>query len=168
MKAPACAKDVMSRPVRTLVEDATIRDAAAFLLRHRISGAPVMDRHGQPVGVFTLRDMAVRVQNRILERPVIELQKKRGNRTRESVFAAKSFHVEGFDKATVAEFMSPRVVWVAPTASLRSVVRTMAALKIHHVFVMKDGRIIGVITSLDIIRWLEKRMAAAARGGCFR
>ena len=53
------ARDLMSRPVNQLLAHTPVRDAAAFLLRHGISGAPVLDEHGRWVGVFTQNDKLV-------------------------------------------------------------------------------------------------------------
>src|SRR4030095_8984896 len=54
-----------SRPVCQLMAWTPVSDAAAFLLRHEISGAPVLDEHGRWVGVFTQNDLARYVQNRL-------------------------------------------------------------------------------------------------------
>ena len=56
MKESILARDLMSRPVRRLTASTPVRDAAAFLLRHGISGAPVSNasrpapRLGWPMG----------------------------------------------------------------------------------------------------------------------
>ncbi|MBI4565723.1 MAG: CBS domain-containing protein [Planctomycetes bacterium] len=159
MKLPVCARDVMTHSVRTLSVETSVRDAATFLLRHHISGAPVLDRQGRPVGVFTLRDIAVHVQNGILELPVIDPRVERVKGTGEFIPSRRGFHFEGLEETNVVEFMTPRVIWVRPDAPLGFVARKMAALRIHRVFVMEERRIVGVITSLDIVRWLEEHLA---------
>ena len=64
------ARDLMTRPVRQLQAQTPVRDAAAFLLRHGISGAPVLDEHGRWIGVFTQNDLARSVEKRLLpDRP---------------------------------------------------------------------------------------------------
>ncbi len=49
--------DIMSRPAITVPVDFTIEETAALLLENKISGAPVVDRHGQLAGVITKDDL---------------------------------------------------------------------------------------------------------------
>lgn len=49
--------DIMSRPAITVPVDFTIEETAELLLENKISGAPVVDRHGQLAGVITKDDL---------------------------------------------------------------------------------------------------------------
>ena len=51
------AGDLMTREVVRLPEDTPLRDAARLLLQHQIGGAPVVDREGKCVGVFSSVDV---------------------------------------------------------------------------------------------------------------
>jgi len=51
------ARDVMSSPVRTVSEHATVAEAQALLLVHGHNGMPVVDAQGQVVGVVSRRDI---------------------------------------------------------------------------------------------------------------
>jgi tRNA nucleotidyltransferase (CCA-adding enzyme) len=150
------ARDLMTRPVRKLVSDATVRDAADFLLRWRISGAPVVDPHGRWVGVFTLNDIARHVQTRLVELPVVDPKEERTLETREEI--PDGFHFEGFEDTRVGDLMTPGLYSVFPDATLEEVVRTMTDQRIHRVFVITEGgEIEGVITSMDVLKWMERR-----------
>lgn len=48
---------IMTRNPFTTHRDASLKDALAILLQHRISCLPVLDPHDQLVGMITLRDM---------------------------------------------------------------------------------------------------------------
>jgi len=48
--------DVMTRRVVSISSDATILDAASLMLRHHVSGLPVVDRDGGLVGIVTEGD----------------------------------------------------------------------------------------------------------------
>jgi acetoin utilization protein AcuB len=48
---------VMSSPVVTINCDCTVDEAAALMLRKNISGMPVLDSHGQMVGIITKSDI---------------------------------------------------------------------------------------------------------------
>lgn len=142
------AKHLMSHPVRRLTTGATVRDAAAFLLRWGISGAPVVDIHGRPVGVFTLNDIARHVQSRIAERSL---------ETRESIPEVSPF--EGLEEARVAQFMTQGIVMVFPEATIQEVVRSMVSQKIHRVFVISEtNELLGAITTMDILKWMDRQL----------
>ena len=148
------AKDLMARPVRRLTTKASVRDAAAFLLRWGISGAPVEDEHGRWVGVFTMHDLARHVQDRLVKLPAVDPKRERTHETREEVPEGHGF--EGFEDSRVGVLMSGGLYSVFPEATLEEVVRTLTTQKIHRVFVLSDrGTIDGVITSMDVLRWME-------------
>jgi len=52
------AKDVMQFPVKSISSDATVWEATEKLRAAGITGAPVVDGKGKPLGVFTLNDLA--------------------------------------------------------------------------------------------------------------
>ncbi len=148
------AKDLMARPVRRLTTTASVRDAAAFLLRWGISGAPVEDEHGRWVGVFTMNDLARHVQDRLVKLPTVDPKQERTLETREEV--PEGFSFEGFEDTRVGDLMTGGLYSVFPEATLEEVVRTLTTQKIHRVFVLSDrGTIDGVITSMDVLRWME-------------
>jgi CBS domain-containing protein len=156
MNSVVIAEDLMSRPVRKLTADTPVSEAAAFLLRWGISGAPVLNEHGQPVGVFTLNDIARHVQNRLVNLPTVDPSKERTLEGREAV--PRGFHVEAFEGTTVGDLMTFGLVTVFPQATLEEVVRSMTTQKIHRVFVLSDdGELDGVITSMDVLKWMERQ-----------
>src|SRR5262245_62399451 len=53
------AVDLMTANPLSLREDATLKEAVAFLVDRHISGAPVIDEAGRPVGVLTQTDILI-------------------------------------------------------------------------------------------------------------
>jgi CBS domain-containing protein len=142
----------MSRPVFQLMCWTPVRDAAAFLLRHGISGAPVLDEHGNWIGVFTQNDLARYVQNRLCL-----AASERTLEAREIVVKLFSLPPEKFGETPVREFMTAGMYTVFPEATMDEVIHTMTSFKIHRVFVIdeKDGSLQGIITSMDILRRMD-------------
>jgi CBS-domain-containing membrane protein len=154
------ARDLMTRPVCRLQAQTPVRDAAAFLVRHGISGAPVLDEHGEWVGVFTQNDLARYVQNRLGPgAPDRTLE------SREIVVNLFSLPPDEFGKTPVREFMTAGMFTVFPDATLPEVVHAMTSFRIHRVFVIeeKDGALQGVITSMDILRALDAQGARQSK-----
>jgi tRNA nucleotidyltransferase (CCA-adding enzyme) len=152
MSHSVLARELMSHPVRRLTTHATVRDAAEFLLRHGISGAPAVDEHGQWQGVFTMNDIARYVASR-----VVRHHETQSLEARAPVTDSSRSDLEQFGATRVEEVMTRGLVTVFPSATLDQVVRSMHAFKVHRVFVIdeKQNEIEGVITTLDVIRWLN-------------
>jgi len=154
MMAVLLARDVMSRPVRRLTSSTPVRDAAAFLTRNGISGAPVVDVHGRWIGVFTQRDLARHVQERWGKR------RRRGERTlesREPVLDASGEPTDEFGRTPVKELMTEGMFTVFPESTLEEVMRSMVKFQIHQVFVIDEatGELEGVITTMDVLSALS-------------
>jgi CBS domain-containing protein len=157
-----CARDVMRTQVVTLSPLDSIHSALATFEDHRIGGAPVTDEDGKVVGVLTLSDVA-RTEHlsgdRIRpERGTFEMSEVAGEEDLEEsdpdeVFFAKndySAEVAGEDR--VGDWMTQRVVTVAPQDRLSAVCAKMVKHQIHRVFVVDDERVVGIISSFDVVR----------------
>ncbi len=154
------ARDLMNHPVRQLQSTAPLRHAAAFLLRHGISGAPVLDEHGNWMGVFTQNDLA-----RYVERRIVPPKGERTLEAREAHTDLFGMPPDRFGETPVREFMTPGMFTVFPESTIEEVVRTLTANRIHRVFVIeeKGGALLGVITSMDVLRWMDRRNRPAKK-----
>jgi CBS domain-containing protein len=152
MTTTVLARDLMKHPVRQLQSGAPVRDAAAFLRRHGISGAAVLDEHGRWCGVFTLNDLGRVFEERLLAPP-----EERTLEGREAVGHAPAWPALPLGEAPVREFMTPGMFTVFPESSLEEVVHALTANRIHRVFVIDErgGELLGVITSMDVLQWLN-------------
>ena len=160
MKTPVLAGDLMTHPVRRLTTEASVRDAAEFMLRWGISGAPVEDPHGRWVGVFTMSDLARHVQDRLVKLPTVDPKRERTLETREEL--PEGFGFEGFEDVIVGDLMTGGLYSVFPEATLEEVVRALVARKVHRLFVIDEkGGILGVITTMDVMRWMDERAREA-------
>jgi len=150
------ARDLMSRPVRQVTAATPVREAAAFLLRHRISGAPVLDEHGQWIGVFTQNDLARYVEGQIVPR-----LPERTLESRETVVDPAPAGLDQFGDAPVRRFMTPGMYTVFADTSLDEIVHALVTFRIHRLFVIdgRSGSLEGVITSMDVMRALDRRQA---------
>ena len=52
------ARDLMAVDVIVIPTTATVTEVTEILRRSHVSGAPVVDRTGSPVGVFSIKDVA--------------------------------------------------------------------------------------------------------------
>ncbi len=138
--APRKARDLMSANPISIPAQATLREAVEALTRRAISGAPVIDEAGRPVGVISRSDVLAH------DREEVEY-------ARPTPRAGHAGHEAR--PVRVREVMTPVVFFVPPDAPASRVVRDMVELRIHRLFVVEEtGTLVGVISALDVLRHL--------------
>jgi CBS domain-containing protein len=118
--------DHMDAVVPTLSPETRIMKAVDFLLRHRVTGAPVVDSYGRLLGIITETDLLKLITEGIQGQPPAA--------------------------ATVAEYMTIDVVTVPPTADIYYVAGIFLKNKFRRLPVVEDGKIVGAITRYDLLR----------------
>jgi predicted transcriptional regulator len=145
------AAELMSANPLSLREDVTLKEAIAFLVDRGISGAPVIDEAGRPVGVLTQTDVMIHDREEVehLAAPEVEY----GTPLPRSWW--DDFQIERVDTTPVRDLMTPAVFCVAMDTPAWGVVEQMRELNVHRLFVVDgDGVLVGVITAMDIVRHL--------------
>jgi CBS-domain-containing membrane protein len=147
------AEELMTPNPVAIAETMGVQDAVAFLLNKRITGAPVIDVAGRPVGVITQTDILHhdRCKAERLDPPEFEagypMPPKRWD----------EFQIEKVDRTMVRDLMTPVVFTVALDTHPRKVISEMCAMGVHRLFVVdKGGVLVGVISALDILRDLNR------------
>lgn len=144
------AAALMSSPLITIPHTTSLRDAAAILSRRRMSGAPVVDRRRRPIGVVSLLDIVTRLAG--LERPADEP----GGFYRFTYpdFRETPPDERDLDDLTVCDIMTPEIISVPETMTVFSVAKALWERHVHRVFVTRKGRIVGVISTMDVLQYM--------------
>ena len=152
------ARDLMKTNVARLDVGTPIDDAVAQLEADRISGAPVVDSGGQVLGVFSLTDVARarESEERGTGSPRGEYYlPHEGIDGEADEFSYKDdYSPAALATGTVAEWMSEDVVSVGPDDSARTVCRRMSERRIHRVLVVEEGKLVGILSSFDVVSWI--------------
>jgi CBS domain-containing protein len=119
------ARDIMTSTVITAGEDMLITDVIKLLLRWHISGLPIVDNDGNLVGIITEHDV---------------------------VNFALSGHAA---TTTAAEVMTTNVVTYFPDTLVVEIINFFAAHKVRRVPVVEDGKVVGIISRRDIVRYMD-------------
>jgi CBS domain-containing protein len=153
-------REVMSRDVVMVRDDMTLQEVATFLTENQISGAPVEDPEGRLVGVVSLSDVAratseqshLEAERPRTERPSVPVPDYylRGWERRLTVEELESFQVED-PGLLVSEIMTPRVHSVDAGTPVSDAARMMREAHIHRVLVTSHGKVVGIVTTSDLL-----------------
>jgi CBS domain-containing protein len=136
-------KDVMTTAVLTVRPDTTLKDAAALMAEHGISGFPVVGLGGQVVGVLSEGDVLFKEAGRAAKKPFVDRLLSLPPSEREAKFAA----------ATVGEAMTAPALTIGPRRPLTEVANTMIERGVKRLPVVDDaGNLVGIVTRADLVR----------------
>jgi CBS domain-containing protein len=123
-------KDYMAKDLETFTPDTDISVAVKFLNRRRISGAPVLDEHGNLVGILSEKDC-------------LEV-------------ALQSSYYEDWMGGKVTEYMTANVETVVETASVLELANMFLKSSYKRYPVLSEsGKLVGQISRSDILKALE-------------
>lgn len=153
----ATAADLMTREPLSIRENASLKEAIAFLTDHGFSAAPVIDEAGRAVGVLSQSDIVVHDRESVRYVPqALEYYSRTELRTAAGEKLGAGFQVEEVDPTLVRDIMTPVVFAVSPETPAAEVVENMLRLAVHRLFVIdKAGVLVGVVSAFDILRHLK-------------
>jgi CBS domain-containing protein len=138
--ATLTARDIMTREVLTVREDLTVAQLATVLSEREISGAPVVDSDHRLVGVVSSTDV---MEAEGSAPGAAEARLARGRGTQGSGHGP-----------LVEDIMTPTVYTIPEDTPVGEIAKTMIAGRIHRLFVTHLGRVVGIVTSLDLVQLL--------------
>ena len=141
------AKDVMTRPVVSIGPGASVTDAAQLMLKHAISGLPVVDAKGVLVGIVTEGDFLRRKETgteRVRPR-WLEYLLGPGRLAADYVRAAGS---------KVSDVMTREVRTIAEDAPLKEVVELIERQRIKRLPVVSGGKMVGIVSRANLLQAL--------------
>jgi predicted transcriptional regulator len=143
-------REIMTTPVVTAMPQMSLRELGQLLMRTKVSGVPVVDAEGRPIGVVSKSDIIDRIQNdeeafgmeKLFYRTAFGVRGELG----------PGFHLDPGDETTVEELMTPLVLSVSADTPISLAARMMAFEQVHRVIVTDEGRMVGILTTMDIVR----------------
>jgi CBS domain-containing protein len=118
------AEDVMTKRVVRVNEDASVMEAVKKLYTTNIGALAVVDENDRIIGIFTERDILRRVIPQNIK----------------------------MDRTAVAKVMTASPMTASPETPLAKVYKTMSGLNFRHVPIVKDDKILGMISIKDIAK----------------
>ena len=119
------AYEIMTRPAISAKKNASARDIALQFISEKYSGMPVTEEDGRVIGIVTEIDILNAV-----------------NEGRELA------------RTTASDIMTPDVAVANPDTPLTEMIKMMADFHIIRLPIVKEGKLIGVVSRGDIIQCL--------------
>ena len=129
MKSPSSVKDYMAKDLVTFSPETNVLSAIRTLLKHKISGAPVVDDNNQIVGMISEKDCL-------------------------QTFLGSSYYNEMGE--LVSEIMTSPVITVDANASIVEVAEKFLKNNYRRFPVLEQGELIGQISRRDILKAIKK------------
>src|SRR3954447_15238922 len=126
----------------------SVREVARLLLDHRISAVPVVDASGALLGIVSEGDLVRRGEVVRDERQSWWLQMIAEGADLAPEFLA---YVRAGDRS-VRDLMTREVVAVEEETPLPEVARLLEERRIKRVPVLREGRVVGIVSRADLVR----------------
>ena len=133
-------RDLMTTDLVTVTPEAPIKEAAALMVQHGVSGLVVTDGEGEAAGIVSEADF-------------VKSEANRGARERAGLLRwfGRSSGPE-IPGTRVGEIMTSPVITVDPDVHYRAAARIMDRRGVKRLPVLADGRLVGVLSRADIVR----------------
>jgi CBS domain-containing protein len=122
--------DLMQRKVKTIASDATVAEAIVSLADAHISGMPVVDGTGRVIGIVSSTDVL----------------------TAEAEAEDRDARQALLEATAVRDVMTPRPYTISPEEDIREAACQMLYGEVHRLFVAEGEKVVGIITTTDIVR----------------
>ena len=155
-------QNVMVREIITVRSSETVRTAWISLMEKGISGAPVVDEDGALVGILSLTDVYRSVIERVYKamalREAIAQNADEETRRKEEL-REMSFALRAVMDCPVSSLIptDQKVFQLGPLDSLERAIKMMAENNVNRLPIVKEGKVVGIITRQDVIWVLAGR-----------
>jgi len=138
-------RDRMTRHPITIREDASVDEALRLMHEERIRRLPVIDKHGHMVGIVSELDLL-----KVSPSPATSL----------SIYEIPYL----LAKIKMKDVMTRDVITVTEDTPLEEAARIMADNKIGGLPVMREGKLVGIITETDMFKIFLEMLGARESG----
>lgn len=135
----------MKHPVLTITKEVPVQEALARMLKDKVRRYPVVDAKGKLIGIVTDSDL---------------MNASPSEATTLSVWEVNFL----LSKITVERVMASKVISVSEDTTIEEAARIMADSRIGGLPVLRDGRLVGIITETDLFHIFLEMLGARIPG----
>jgi CBS domain-containing protein len=137
------AHQIMTRSLITIAPDATILEAAKTMLRHHVSGLPVVDAAGKLVGIVSEGDF--------IRRNEIGTQRRRGRWLTFLLGDSVADYIREHGRK-ISDVMTSEPITVTEDATLEDIVNAMETNDIKRLPVMRGDNLVGIVSRANLLQ----------------
>ena len=153
------AREIMTADVVSVAPETSTREVARLLVARGISAVPVVDATGSPIGMISEGDLISRNDSdRRARRDWWLTLLAEGEELHPDFLATLRDSVQ-----PVRDVMSSPVVTVGEDTELSDIARLLVSHRIKRVPVVRDGRVVGIVSRADLVRALAASEEAERR-----
>ena len=134
MSVPKLARDIMKRKLFTLKVDMDLHDAAKLLIRHKISGAPVVDANSMLEGLLTEKDLMTALIDAVYDE---------------------------LPSTKVVAYMNRKPFTIAEDLDILSIAQIFQTKPFRRLPVVTEGKLVGQISRRDVLHTVVKLIEPA-------
>lgn len=152
------ARDLMTPDVITVTPDTPVLGIARLLAERHISAVPVTDAQRKPIGLVSEGDLLRQVAGFSEDKPGFF----------EALFSDPAKMAAQYARAhgrTARDVMTAEVETVNEDADAADIARQLDKHQIRRVLVVRDGRLVGVVTRADLLRAIVAQQTGPATDG---
>jgi CBS domain-containing protein len=157
------AMDVMTTNVITVDPDMSVQAVAQLLSERGFSGVPVVDAADRLVGIVSEGDLLHRVETGTERRPE-RLTGRRRSWWLDTIASDRELardYVKSYGR-TAKDVMTRDVISVTDTTELADVAMLFETKRIKRVPVLRDGKLVGIVSRANLVRALAVTKGEAA------
>lgn len=151
------ARDLMSQTLVVVAPETPVAAITELLAARGISAVPVIDSDGKPVGLVTEGDLIRRLAE--VPRGTLGWFLDRFRDPRPLVARFAKAH-----GATAQDVMTADLVTVEEDATAEAIAQAMEKHHIRRIPVLRDGRLVGIVSRADLLRAVLRDVQAPAAG----
>ena len=142
------AKDVMTTPVISVLEETRVHDLVRLLLEHRISALPVVDEDQNVVGMVSEGDL------------LLTPEAARGKQAwwLSALMLGGTLDYDRIHSSTAADVMNRPVVTVTEDTPLEEIARILERRHIKRVPVLREGKLVGIVSRANLLHGLANEI----------
>ncbi|MCI0330575.1 MAG: CBS domain-containing protein [candidate division Zixibacteria bacterium] len=136
------ARDIMHRNLITVPPEATLKEIANLLFKHKIPGMPVVDKAGRVLGEVTEKELIT---------AAVSPEYRKAKKTKKILPDPFETLVSKEDDITARDLMSKKFVTASEAMPVTELAYRMLDNNVRRVEILKNGKLVGIVLRSDIV-----------------
>jgi PTS system nitrogen regulatory IIA component len=137
------ARDLMHRSLVTVSPEATLKEVANLLFKHKIPGMPVLDKSGRVLGEVTEKEL--------IKAAVPPEYRRAAKKTKKILPDPFETLVSKEDDITARDLMSKKFVTATENTPVTELAYLMLDNNVRRVEIVRNGKLVGIVLRSDIV-----------------